>query len=73
MQITTSLSIAEVSMQLVGFPSIEYAGHTIVTHLIDYGTVRFELGYASAIATLLFLIMLGLNLFVRKILRRVGE
>ena len=73
MQITTSLSIAEVSMQLVGFPSIEYAGHTIVTHLIDYGTVRFELGYASAIATVLFLIMLGLNLGVRKILRRVGE
>lgn len=73
MQITTSLSIAEVSMQLVGFPSIEYAGHTIVTHLIDFGTVRFELGYASAIATILFLIMLGLNLLVRRILRRVGE
>ena len=73
MQITTSLSIAEVSMQLVGFPSIQYAGHTIVTHLVDYGTVRFDLGYASAIATILFLVMLGLNLFVRRILRRVGD
>ncbi len=73
MQITTSLSIAEVSMQLVGFPSIQYAGHTIVTHLVDYGTVRFDLGYASAIATILFLIMIGTNLLVRKILRRVGD
>ena len=73
MQITTSLSIAEVSMQLVGFPSIQYAGHTIVTHLVDYGTVRFDLGYASAIATILFLVMLGLNLFVRRILRLVGD
>ena len=73
MQITTSLSIAEVSMQLVGFPSIQYAGHTIVTHLIDYGTIRFDLGYASAIATILFLVMLGLNLLVRRILRRVGD
>ena len=73
MQITTSLSIAEVSMQLVGFPSIQYAGHTIVTHLIDYGTVRFDLGYASAIATILFLLMIGTNLLVRKILRRVGD
>lgn len=73
MQITTSLSIAEVSMQLVGFPSIQYAGHTIVTHLVDYGTVRFDLGYASAIATVLFLIMIGTNLLVRKILRRVGD
>jgi len=73
MQITTSLAIAEVSMQLVGFPSVEYAGHTIVTHLVDYGTVRYDLGYASAIATILFLIMMSANLLVRKILRRVGD
>lgn len=73
MQITTSLAIAEVSMQLVGFPSIQYAGHTIVTHLIDYGSTRFDLGYASAIATLLFLIMMATNIAVRSILRKVGE
>ncbi|MCK5762153.1 MAG: sugar ABC transporter permease [Candidatus Izimaplasma sp.] len=73
MQITTSLAIAQVSMQLVGFPSVQYAGHTIVTHLIDYGTVRFDLGYASAIATFLFLIMISTNLLVRSILRKVGE
>jgi len=73
MQITTSLAIAQVSMQLVGFPSVQYAGHTIVTHLIDYGTVRFDLGYASAIATFLFLIMITTNLVVRQILRKVGE
>ena len=73
MQITTSLAIAEVSMQLVGFPSVQYAGHTIVTHLIDYGSTRFDLGYASAIATILFLIMMTMNLVVRSILRKVGE
>ena len=73
MQITTSLAIAQVSMQLVGFPSIQYAGHTIVTHLIDYGTVRYDLGYASAIATILFLIMIVTNLIVRQILRKVGD
>ncbi len=73
MQITTSLAIAQVSMQLVGFPSVQYAGHTIVTHLIDYGTVRFDLGYASAIATVLFVIMITTNLIVRQILRKVGE
>lgn len=73
MQITTSLAIAEVSMQLLGFPSVQYEGHTIVTHLVDYGSIRFDLGYASAIATVLFVIMLLSNLLVRKILRRVGE
>lgn len=72
MQITTSLAIAQVSMSLVGFPSVQYAGHTIVTHLIDYGSVRYDLGYASAIATVLFLIMISANLIVRNILRRVG-
>jgi len=73
MQITTSLGIASVSIALAGLPSVEYAGHTIVTHLIDYGSNKMELGYASSIATILFLIMIGANLLVQKILRRVGS
>lgn len=71
-QITASLAIAEISMQIAGFPSVENAGHTIVTHLIYHGTVAFELGYATAIATVLFVMMLGSNLVVQKLLRRVG-
>jgi multiple sugar transport system permease protein len=73
MQITSSLAIAEISISLVGFPSVNYAGHTIVTHLMDFGTIQFDLGYASAIATVLFLIMVGANLLVRKGLRRIGD
>ena len=72
MQITSALSIAEVSTNLAGFPSVEYAGHTIITHLMDYSSIRMEMGYASAIATILFLIMILANIGVRKILRRVG-
>jgi multiple sugar transport system permease protein len=71
-QITASLAIAEISMQIAGFPSVENAGHTIVTHLIYHGSIAFELGYASAIAVVLFLVMLGSNLLVQKFLRRVG-
>ena len=73
MQITSALSVAEVSTQIAGFPSIEYAGHTIITHLNDYGSIRMEMGYASAIATILFLIMILCNLLVRKVIRRVGS
>lgn len=73
MQITSSLAVAEVSTQIAGFPSIEYAGHTIITHLMDYGSVRMEMGYASAIATILFIIMIVANLVVRKVIRRVGS
>ena len=73
MQITSSFAIADVSIQLAGNPSVNYAGATVVTHLLDYGTVRFEMGYASAIATVLFLLMVGSNMLVQKLLGRVGE
>ena len=73
MQITSSLAVAEVSTQIAGFPSIEYAGHTIITHLQDYGSIRMEMGYASAIATILFIIMIACNILVRKVIRRVGS
>jgi len=72
MQITNSLAVADISVALAGFPSVNYAGHTIVTHLMDYGSIRFEMGYASAIATVLFLIMLGTNLLTQKLLRKIG-
>ena len=73
MQITSSLSVASISTELAGFPSVDYAGHTILTHLNDYGSTRYEMGYASAIATVLFFIMIFANIVVQKILRRVGE
>ncbi|ALS28050.1 ABC transporter permease [Paenibacillus sp. 32O-W] len=72
-QISTAFAVAEVSVNLLGFPSVDYAGHTIVTHLMDFGTIRFELGYASSIATVLFSMMLLTNLLTQKLLRKVGE
>lgn len=72
MQITQSFAIADISIQLAGNPSVNYAGATVVTHLLDYGSTRFEMGYASAIATVLFVLMVGTNKLVQKVLRRVG-
>lgn len=72
-QITTAFAVAEISIYMIGFPSVDYAAHTIVTHLVDYGTIRFQMGYASAIATILFAIMLGTNLMTQKLLEKVGE
>lgn len=73
MQITQSFAVADISIQLAGNPSINYAGATVVTHLMDYGNTRFEMGYASAIAMVLFLLMVGTNKLVQKLLGRVGE
>ena len=72
MSITSSFSVHEVTMVLAGFPSTNNAALTVVNHLYDYGYLRFELGYASAIATVLFLAMMGANKLVNKLLRRVG-
>ena len=70
--ITQSFGFGAVITALVGFPSPDYCAHTIMHHLQDYGSERFEMGYASAIATLLFLMMVGANLLVTKLLRKVG-
>ena len=72
MQITSSFSVSQVSLDLVGFPSVNYAGHTIMTHLHDYGNLRYEMGYACTIAVFLFLLMLFCNILVQKVLRKLG-
>ena len=72
MSITGSLSVADITVALNGFPSTNYATHTIINHLNDYGIIRLEMGYACAIAVLLFFIMLGLNVVIQKWIRKVG-
>ena len=71
--ITQSFGFGAIVTALCGMPSVDYAAHTIMHHLDDYGGIRFEVGYASAIAVLLFGIMLGSNLLVKKILSKVGQ
>lgn len=72
MAITQSFGVCEVTMALAGFPSTDYAARTVVTHLFDYGSVRFEMGYASAIATVLFITMILCNKLIQSLLRKVG-
>lgn len=72
MSITQAFGVADVPMALAGYPSTDYAARTVVTHLFDYGYTRFEMGYASAIATLLFITMILCNKVIQSALRRVG-
>lgn len=73
MSITQSFGFGAIVTALAGFPSVNYAAHTIMHHLEDYGGQRFEVGYASAIAFILFCIMIGANLLVKKVLSKVGQ
>ena len=72
MAITGAFGFGGVVTALCGFPSVDYAAHTIMHHLDDYGGQRFEIGYSSAIAVLLFLVMVGSNMLVKTIIAKVG-
>lgn len=72
LSISSAFTVGDVVTSLCGFPSTNYAVHTIMNHIQDYGFTRYEMGYACAIATVLFLMMFGCNLAVRKLLKGVG-
>ncbi len=73
MSITGAFGVGSIVTALAGLPSTNYAAHTVFNHLEDYGRVRFEMGYASAIATILFVIMIGSNKVIQKVISKVGE
>ena len=54
--IAGSFGVFDVISSFAGFPSPNYAGHTLVAHIYDYAFVRYEMGYASAVSVILFLI-----------------
>ena len=72
MSITGAFGYGAIVTALCGFPSVNYSAHTIMHHLEDYGGQRYEIGYSSAIAVVLFVIMVGANAIVKKILSKVG-
>ena len=66
MQITASFTAGDVGRFLTAFPTTEYKGHTLMTHAFDYGSIRFEMGYACAVCFFLFVVMLIVNNVIRK-------
>lgn len=73
MSITGAFGIGDVISGIFGFPSVGYKLYTLVHELQDYGNIRFEMGYASAIATILFFVMILLNWVIQKMLAKVGQ
>lgn len=73
MAIVGAFSMFDISVGLVGFPSPQYAAHSIMAHLYDYAFLRFEMGYASAVSVIMFLLMFGLSSMFRRMLSSRGE
>ena len=73
MSISGSFGIGSIVTGLFGFPSTDYVLHTLTNHLEDYGGQRYEMGYACAIAFVLFLLMFTFNIVFRKLIEKVGK
>ncbi len=71
--IVGSFGVFDIAVSVAGMPSPNYAGHTIVAHLYDYAFIRFQMGYASAVAVVLFVITFVLGKIVMKLLSSQGE
>lgn len=67
--ITAAFGVFDIAVAIAGMPSPDYSAHTIVAHLYDYGFIRFEMGYASAVAVVLFLISYLAGRLFTKVLR----
>ncbi len=73
MQIQSAFSASAVAIQLVGFPSVNYSADTLVSHLMDVGTTRYEMGYAAAVSVFLFVLMAVTKQLMGKIVQMVGR
>ncbi len=68
MQVQATFSISAVATTLTGFPSVNHSTETILTHITDVGTVRFDMGYASALSVFLFAMMMVVRLGIGRLL-----
>ncbi|MGN1346054.1 MAG: carbohydrate ABC transporter permease [Eubacteriales bacterium] len=71
--ITGSFGFGAIVTALAGNPSVDYAAYTLTHHLEEYQGNRWEVGYASAISFILFLMMIGSNVLVTKLISKLGE
>ena len=73
MQIAGSFSISGIIQQLAGYPTVNYAADTIVSYLSDVGNVKYEMGYASALSVILFLMMIITRAVTNRLLNKTGR
>ena len=73
MQIASAFSISNIITQLAGYPTVGYAADTIVSYLSDVGTVKYEMGYASALSVVLFLLMVATRRITNRLINKTGR
>ncbi len=70
MQIANSFSCGAVSQDLTGgYQSVNYSTMTILNYITDYGSVRYEMGYACCIGVVLFAMIVLSKKLIFKLLK----
>lgn len=62
-----------VGSTIFGSPTQDYTLYTLSLHLADYGGARYEMGYACAIAMVMFVMTYVANQAIRFIIGRIGK
>ncbi|QGG57047.1 carbohydrate ABC transporter permease [Paenibacillus sp. B01] len=71
MAIVGTFQGGEIGVQLSGAnPTPQYAGQLLINHIADYGFIRYDMGYASAVSVVLLLVIYG---FTKLSWRLFGE
>lgn len=73
MQIQSVFSCGSLMQSLAGYPSVNNSVDTLVSLIGDVGTVRYEMGYASALSVFLFVIILVVRYVIGGLLQLVGK
>jgi multiple sugar transport system permease protein len=73
MQIQAVFSVSTLITTLVGYPSVNNSVDTLVSYISDVATSRYEMGYASALSVILFLIVLIFRYLIGMLLNLIGK
>lgn len=67
MAIVNAFSAGQIGIDLTGAnPTPQYAGQTMVTHIMDKGFLQYNMGYAAALSVLLLLLILLVSQLANK-------
>lgn len=72
LSISSAFAVGYQCMELTGFPSTDYSTHTLLLQIHDYANVRYEMGYACAVAVVLFILMIVVWQGISKGIRSIG-
>jgi multiple sugar transport system permease protein len=73
MQIQSVFSASALMETLAGYPSVNNSVDTLVSYIKDVGTIRYEMGYASALSVFLFVIIIFVRYIIGGLLNLVGK